>query len=183
MLSKEADVMDTEEASGATGPATETAAEPAPVWTNTCRDHPTVSANQRCSICRAWICRTCAFQFPNRVTACPTCATRETETFTPARRNYMIGSYVCAGVVMVAWTAFFWRIATFVGGVDAERSLEALGILMFLVTMAGGITGMALARVAKPPGGKMPAVLLVPWFWNMALLFGLLILVVVGNME
>jgi hypothetical protein len=138
-----------------------------------CETHPDVQAVRRCRSCQKAICSTCLFEFPGRLYLCPTCATRPQEALTPKRRKYLMWSFIFAG------TGTFLTAFLFLGGLFGEvgmilSNLAALGII------PAAIAGVACGGAAKPPGRSKLAAVQVAWYWNLALLAVVILLMLVG---
>lgn len=141
-----------------------------------CVNHPGVPAAHFCKACNAAVCETCTFKFPGNVYVCPACAASPSSALGPKQTKYLIGSFVCAVLAMLAVALMFIMIPAAQGGGEAE----ALGAVMVFVVLGLSITGTALSAAARIPRQPTPVAVWIALIWNMILLVGVVLLCLVG---
>ena len=145
-----------------------------------CVVHPEVQAARRCKVCRTPICETCTFSFPGRLNVCPKCATSADQGLTPKRRSYVVWSFVCAVVGTLGYLLLF--AAAPLGLLENEADVAVFGVVSLIWILGSSITGVALAAAARIPGRPRPLSVWGCLIWNVVLLVGYGLLVLVGTL-
>jgi small-conductance mechanosensitive channel len=117
----------------------------------TCTNHPQVPAVQRCQQCRASICTTCDFQFPNNLHLCPKCATTTSRPMSTTRKQLLAGSLFAATFTTALLGALFSGV--FANSVNDEVFAQVIGTVILISALLGLATSFASldGRAGNPP--------------------------------
>lgn len=126
------------------------------------------------------MCATCDFELPNGIHLCPPCATRPQSTLGPKRKRAMIWSYVCAGG---ATLGFIISMIIATHGVKTYADQQAIGVMMMLIVMVPGVTGLGLGFGAIDRRLSNPGILWAATIWNGVIVAGLLLLSIIGTLR
>lgn len=144
-----------------------------------CVQHPAVPATARCDSCGAYMCVTCDFALPGALHVCPTCAVSSQTKLSARRKRSLFWSFAMAGWCTLGMIMFFVSAA---GGVTKEKE-AVLGVLFTIGILIPSIVGFAVGFGAIDRRLKNPPVLWVPLIWNGVILGILVLLMIVGSFK
>ena len=124
------------------------------------------------------MCRICDFQFPANLHYCPVCITSFAGKLSPRRKRYMITAYVLAAWSSIGFVCLIAGVAASMG--ESELGETLVGLALMVLVGFPVIIGTAFGMSAKRPGGPNPVSVWVAFIWNMLLLAGFALLMVMG---
>ncbi len=147
-----------------------------------CSNHPKVTAEETCGRCKAPICITCAFTFPNDLLLCPSCATEKPEVMTPKRRKGRLISFVMAGIASFFLILLFGGAMFPILGNMPEEDYEAfLGVLFIFLILVPAVVGLSFGIGVLNKRRGNPMSVLAPVIWNGILLGIWIFLTILGT--
>jgi len=163
-------------------PSEQHASQPvfAPPPGQACVQHPNVRSVAKCRECGAGMCRTCDFLFPVNLHFCPVCVTSVTGKLSPRRKRYMITAFVLVGWSSIGFVCFVAGAAA--GLADGDMGETLIGLALMLLVGFPVLIGTAFGMSARRPGGPNPVSVWVALIWNLLLLAGFILLMVIGSL-
>lgn len=153
------------------GPATSTPARG-------CPQHPLLPPVAFCKTCGKGSCVTCDFFFPPNLHLCPVCVATAHTNLTPQRKKYLVTAFVMASVSSLA--IVIMMSGALAGMVDDITVLIVLGLITMLMVAVPAAIGSGVAWAAYRPGGPNSIGIWISMIWNLLLLSGVVLLLVIG---
>jgi hypothetical protein len=140
-----------------------------------CVTHRDVAATRLCWRCRAPMCDTCDFAFPDGSHICPACVANPTTPVSSKRTGMAIGGLAMAGLATAV-------LGSIMSGIWKLTEAEAGGIFTVLVLLPC-VAGVVLSCSAMSKRLGNNALLWTSTLWNAILGAILLILIIIGNLK
>jgi hypothetical protein len=121
---------------------------------------------------------TCDFFFPPNIHLCPVCVATAHTNLTPQRKKYLVTGFVMAAISSLAIVTML--SGALAGFADSPLAVVVLGAIMIFLVAVPAAVGSGVAWAAYRPGGPNSIGIWISMIWNLLLLGGVVMLLIIG---
>lgn len=143
-----------------------------------CPQHPLLPPVAFCKTCGKGSCVTCDFFFPPNIHLCPVCVATAHTNLTPQRKKYLVTGFVMAAISSLAIVTML--SGALAGFADSPLAVVVLGAIMIFLVAVPAAVGSGVAWAAYRPGGPNSIGIWISMIWNLLLLGGVVMLLIIG---